>query len=101
MCEKAVALGKLLLPEWFADKGYYSNETIQVMEELGLRGYISEPNRGRRRWKDKAINKRGTYSNRRRIKGLSDLVPVVLWAASRRCLGADRGLGPSPTDRSR
>ena len=30
------------------DKGYHSNETLADLKALGLRSYISEPNRGRR-----------------------------------------------------
>jgi hypothetical protein len=32
-----------------ADKGYHSDETLQKMESTGLRTYVSEPNRDRRR----------------------------------------------------
>jgi transposase len=56
------------LQEWVADKGYHSNDTVSLMEELGLRSYISEPDRGRRRWKDKQEAQRATYANRRRIR---------------------------------
>ena len=34
--------------EWVADKGYHSNETLLAIQALKARGYISEPNRGRR-----------------------------------------------------
>ena len=33
--------------EVVADKGYHSNETVLELKELGLRGYLSETNRGR------------------------------------------------------
>jgi transposase len=56
------------LKEWVADKGYHSNDTVSLMEELGLRSYISEPDRGRRRWKDKQEAQKATYANRRRIR---------------------------------
>ena len=42
---------------------------MELMEELELRGYISEPDRGRRRWKGKTTARAGTYANRRRIRG--------------------------------
>ena len=35
--------------EVVADKGYHSNETMVVLSDLGLRSYVSEPDRGRRR----------------------------------------------------
>lgn len=34
----------------------------------GLRSYIAEPKRGRRRWEEKHTERDGTYSNRRRMK---------------------------------
>jgi transposase len=68
-CEQALALGKEMPPEWVTDKGYHCNETMELMEEVGLRGYVSEPDRGRRRWKGKETARRGTYANRRRIRG--------------------------------
>ncbi len=68
-CEQSLALGKDLPQEWVADKGYHCNETMELMEELDLRSYISEPDRGRRRWKGKATARDGTYANRRRIRG--------------------------------
>lgn len=68
-CEQSLALGKSEPKEWVADKGYHCNETMELMDELGLRGYISEPDRGRRRWKGKEQARRGTYANHRRIRG--------------------------------
>jgi transposase len=35
------------------DKGYPSNDTLQAPEDVEVRTYISEPDRGRRCWKDK------------------------------------------------
>ncbi len=55
------------LKEWVADKGYHSNATMEMADQVGLRTYVSEPKRGRRRWKGKASARRGTYANRRRI----------------------------------
>ena len=68
-CEQSLALGKELPEEWIADKGYHCNETMELMEELELRSYISEPDRGQRNWKGKATARDGTYANRRRIRG--------------------------------
>ncbi len=68
-CEQSLALGKAMPEEWVTDKGYHCNETMELMEELGQRSYISEPDRGRRKWKDKETARKGTYANRRRIKG--------------------------------
>ena len=55
--------------EWVADKGYHSNDTITAIEDVGMRSYISEPDRGRRKWQGKEDAKQAVYANRRRIKG--------------------------------
>ncbi len=41
------------LTEVVGDKGYPSNETLVALAELGIRSYVSEPDRGRRRWRGK------------------------------------------------
>jgi transposase len=57
------------LAELVTDKGYHSNETLTDLTELGMRTYISEPNRGRRCWRGKAAERDAVYGNRRRIRG--------------------------------
>jgi transposase len=57
------------LAEWVMDKGYHSNEVIVAIESVGKRSYISEPKRGRRRWRGDEDTKLAVYANRRRIKG--------------------------------
>ena len=58
------------VPEVVADKGYHSNETVLELKELGLRGYLSETDRGRRNWKGKNRKYQApVYANRRRIRG--------------------------------
>jgi hypothetical protein len=60
-----------------ADKGYHSAQTLVNLEELELRGYISEPDRGRQRWATRSAAERpfkraqqaAVYRNRRRRKG--------------------------------
>ena len=52
-----------------ADKGYHSDATLLDIESRGLRPYISEPDRGRRKWKDDVDAQRAVYANRRRIRG--------------------------------
>ena len=39
--------------EVVAEKGYHSDATLVELGELGVRSYISEPERGPRRWQDK------------------------------------------------
>ena len=64
--------------EMVADKGYHSDETLVALGEVGVRSYVSEPERGRRCWQDKKtgetpLEKRAAqkalYSNRRRVGG--------------------------------
>lgn len=58
-----------LLKEVVADKGYHSNDVTTDLTELGIRSYISEPDRGRRNWQGKAAARAAVYGNRRRIRG--------------------------------
>ena len=64
--------------EVVADKGYHSDATLATLDGLGVRSYISEPERGRRRWRDgrtggmsaeKRAAQRALYGNRRRARG--------------------------------
>jgi transposase len=55
--------------EVVADKGYHGNDALEMLADDGYRTYISEPERGRRKWKDKEGAKKVTYANRRRIRG--------------------------------
>lgn len=55
--------------EVVADKGYHSNDTLLYLDEEEYRTYISEPDRGRRNWKDKAAAQAATDANRRRTRG--------------------------------
>ena len=55
--------------EMVADKGYHSNETLVGLAAVGVRSYISEPDRGRRSWKDHPEAQEPVYGNRRRIRG--------------------------------
>jgi transposase len=57
------------LKEVVADKGYHSNQELVDLEAVGVRSYISEPDRGRRNWKNNAEARDAVYRNRRRIRG--------------------------------
>jgi transposase len=57
------------IEEIVADKGYHSNDVLEDLAALELRSYISEPDRGRRTWQDKAEAQAAVYGNRRRIRG--------------------------------
>jgi len=67
--EGEYAVHPLGIEEVVADKGYHSNEVIAELDDLGVRSYVAEPDRGRRNWKDKAAAKAAVYGNRRRIRG--------------------------------
>jgi transposase len=64
---KGLAGGKV--GELVADKGYHSNGVLVELSERGLRSYVSEPERGRRRWQGKAAEQKQVYGNRRRLRG--------------------------------
>ncbi len=51
------------------DKGYHSNHTMATLEEWEVRSYVSEPQRGRRKWKGYPEAQQAVYGNRRRIQG--------------------------------
>ena len=55
--------------ELVADKGYHSKQTVLDVQSLGLRSYISEPDRGRQHWIDQHAERDAVYANRRRIAG--------------------------------
>jgi transposase len=57
------------LQEIVADKGYHSNETLVDLHAVGIRSYVSEPDRGRRDWSDEPDAQAPVYANRRRLRG--------------------------------
>ena len=54
---------------WPSEKWYHSNETMVGFAAIGVRSYVSEPDRGRRHWKGQAAARDAVYANRRRIRG--------------------------------
>ena len=67
--EQVEAVGAAGIAEVVGDKGYHSNETMVGCAAIGVRSYVSEPDRGRRKWKGKAGARAAVYANRRRIRG--------------------------------
>ena len=67
--EQVGAVGAPGIVEVVADKGYHSNETMVGFAAIGVRSYVSEPDRGRRHWKGQAAARDAVYANRRRIRG--------------------------------
>lgn len=62
-------LPEKLFEEIVTDKGYHSNQSCQALQELGLRTYLSEPERGRRHWEEQPEAQKAVYANRRRVRG--------------------------------
>jgi transposase len=58
-----------LFEEVITDKGYHGNECLVELQELGMRTYASEPERGRRRWEAQPQAQKAVYANRRRVRG--------------------------------
>lgn len=56
--------------ELVTDKGYHSNDVLKVLQDVGVRSYIPEPDRGRRNWTGKQAEQAAVYGNRRRIRGV-------------------------------
>jgi transposase len=67
--QSADAINEEWMSEAVGDKGYHSNDTMQAMEEMNIRTYIPEPDRGRRDWNGKPEAKAAVYRNRRRTHG--------------------------------
>src|SRR5206468_962120 len=51
------------------DKGYHSRQTLLDLEGMGVRSYVSEPDRGRQTWDGQADARAAVYANRRRVNG--------------------------------
>ena len=70
------------ITEVVADMGYHSNDVLTDLTALELRSYISEPDRGRRRWQGKRPAPDAVYANRRRIRGARGR-RLLRWRAER------------------
>ncbi len=58
-----------LVSEAVLDKGYHSKQVLLDLEEMNVRSYASEPDRGRQHWDGEDDARDAVYANRRRIKG--------------------------------
>jgi transposase len=54
--------------ELVADKGYHSGEVLKTLHVGGVRSYLPEPARGKRKWAGKRVEQKRTYENRRRVR---------------------------------
>lgn len=70
------------LEEIVGDKGYHSNQSLVDFEAVGVRSYISEPDRGRRNWQKHPTARDAVYRNRRRIRGPRGL-RLLRWRGKR------------------
>jgi transposase len=57
------------IEEVVMDKGYHSGAVMLDLAARGLRSYVPEPERGRRKWVGKQPEQRCVYANRRRVRG--------------------------------
>ena len=57
------------IEEVVADKGDHSTQRMVDLDAVGLRSYVSEPRRGKRRWRGDRQGQEAVYANRRRIRG--------------------------------
>ena len=57
------------LEEIVGEKGYHSNQTLIDLDAVGIRSYVSEPDRGRRDWSKDPEARAPVYGNRRRMRG--------------------------------
>jgi transposase len=67
--EKGAAVNPEGPKEVVLDKGYHSSEVLTELADWKVRGYCSEPDRGRRHWEGKKAEQAAVYANRRRIRG--------------------------------
>ena len=61
------------IEEVVGDKGYHSNQSLLDLETVGIRSYISEPDRERRNWQKHPTARDAVYRNRRRLRGVRGL----------------------------
>jgi len=62
-------INALGVEELIADKGYHSGEVLKQLHRQGVRSYLTEPDRGRRKWEGKRLEQKRVYENRRRVRG--------------------------------
>ena len=67
--EVARSLNERGVGEAVADKGYHSGAVLKQLHGQGVRSYIPEPERGRRKWQGRQTEQQQVYANRRRVRG--------------------------------
>src|SRR5262245_27505078 len=67
--EQGAAAANGALTELVADKGYPSNQTLSDLRAIGVRSYVLEPPRGRRRWATASDAQRAVHGHHLRMSG--------------------------------
>jgi transposase len=57
------------MSEAVLDKGYHNKQAMLDLQEMNIRSYASEPDRGRQKWEGQLNARDAVYANRRRIRG--------------------------------
>ena len=57
------------MSEAVTDKGYHSNGAMKDLQEMEIRSYAAEPDRGPRDWSGEPEAQAPVYANRRRVRG--------------------------------
>ena len=73
MCIRDRRVADKVSEDWMSeavlDKGYHSKQGLLDLEEMNIRSYASEPDRGRQKWDGQLDARDAVYANRQRIKG--------------------------------
>ena len=78
--------------EVVADKGYHSDATLVALDEIGVRSYVSEPERGRRCWQDKKTGE--TPAEKLPPQGVALHCGKSVWSRRRGTRGGGRRVRP-------
>ena len=99
--EQVEAVGAAGITEVVGDKGYHSNETMEAFVDLGVRSYVSEPDRGRSNWEGKAVARKAVYARAARGQLCTGLLMRQLRARPGGCWGLlSHSWAPKPRDPS-
>ena len=78
---------------WSPTRGT-TDATLVALDEIGVRSYVSEPERGRRCWQDKKTRReKALYGNRRRIRGDFNAAAGSWWSGLSRTSTRPGGCG--------
>ena len=101
--ERLQRVGLAMRDEVVRDKGYHSNATMKQLAADGVRSYVSEPRRPRRRWDKDRSAQQPTYANRRRQRRAWQAAAVPAWGTAGAMVRApvgDRRHAPGSSSRA-